>query len=343
MNEEIDRKSVEEEGEIQDSDHENDAKSVCSAMEDKSDFEVKGDMDLESDAEESETSIKPIGMSVQFHNEKFKKHLSQEIIEKFGSASVETNQLCLFVYPEKSSTEIVKPVVAPSGLLRIVFHDEAFRDQHLDSMINLCKGLFGKWKVTNDEASIDVFEEEILDFEIDTSTRGRHNVLYNKTPVKEEANKRQNAGSCFNCGGGHGLASCPEPKNFQRINENRQIFMSRKMQSKKRYHFERDQFSGSTAGHLSDSLRKAMGLEANQLPRFIYHMRKFGYPPAWLLEAKIKHSGVAVYGRDGAVPEEGDETGEVFEEGEKDRYDIQKLIHFPGFNVPLPEGFIDVR
>lgn len=340
MSEKIDKQSDGEEGEIEDSDNEEVPNSLnCSGVS-KSDLEVKNDMELESEDEDGKINVKPIAMSVTFYKDKHKERFTKELIEKFGSGNVESSNSCLFVYPEQSSKEIVRTVVAPSGILRILFHDEEFRDKYLLPMISICDIIFGKWKVTSDDASIDVFEEDILEFEVDTSTRSRSNIIYNKLPNKEE--NRRNNSMCFNCGGGHNLQSCPEPKNFQRINENREIFKTRKTQSNKRYHFERDQFSGSAPGHLSAGLRKALGVQANQIPRFIYQMRKFGYPPAWLLEAKIKHSGVAVYGSDGAIPEEGDETGEVFEEGEKDRYDMKKLISFPGFNAPLPEDAIDV-
>lgn len=36
------------------------------------------------------------------------------------------------------------------------------------------------------------------------------------------------------------------------------------------------------------------------------------------------------------------EVGEVVEEGSKDKYDIRKIVHYPGFNVPPPPGFYDV-
>lgn len=88
---------------------------------------------------------------------------------------------------------------------------------------------------------------------------------------------------------------------------------------------------------MSPVLRDALGLRSTQLPRHIYRMRRFGYPPGWLEEARVAHSGVTVYGSGGAVPEEGDEEGQVFEEGEKDRYDIKKIIEFCGFNVAPPE------
>lgn len=37
------------------------------------------------------------------------------------------------------------------------------------------------------------------------------------------------------------------------------------------------------------------------------------------------------------------EEGEILEEEDKIRYDLSKLIQFPGFNAPMPEDAVDVR
>ncbi len=49
-------------------------------------------------------------------------------------------------------------------------------------------------------------------------------------------------------------------------------------------------YRGFTPGKLSDELRAALGCKKNQLPPFIYMMRKYGYPAAWLIEAKVDSS-----------------------------------------------------
>ncbi len=36
------------------------------------------------------------------------------------------------------------------------------------------------------------------------------------------------------------------------------------------------------------------------------------------------------------------EDGEILDEEDKIRYDIDKLILFPGFNSPMPENVVDV-
>lgn len=73
-------------------------------------------------------------------------------------------------------------------------------------------------------------------------------------------------------------------------------------------------------------------------------MRILGYPPAWLEEARVSHSGVAVYDSNGMpIMEENEEEGEIIPEGAKDRFDITKIIEFPGFNVPLPKNMKEVN
>lgn len=37
------------------------------------------------------------------------------------------------------------------------------------------------------------------------------------------------------------------------------------------------------------------------------------------------------------------EEGEIFDEEDKVRYDLSKLIEFPGFNAPMPDDVLDVR
>lgn len=72
-------------------------------------------------------------------------------------------------------------------------------------------------------------------------------------------------------------------------------------------------------------------------------MRLLGYPPAWLEEAKVPHSGIAMYNSNSdPVLEDDVQEGEIIPEGSKDKFDITKIIEFPGFNVPLPNNFKDV-
>lgn len=61
-------------------------------------------------------------------------------------------------------------------------------------------------------------------------------------------------------------------------------------------------------------------------------MRKYGYPPGWLEEAKIQHSGISLIHADNVELVDSDqEEGEI--EPDKTKYDINKIYDFPGFNV----------
>ncbi len=70
-------------------------------------------------------------------------------------------------------------------------------------------------------------------------------------------------------------------------------------------------------GKISNELREALGLKNNQLPPFIYVMRKYGYPIGWLLEAKVKQTtNLAVHdGIDSSKPRINQENAEKSEEG----------------------------
>jgi zinc finger CCHC domain-containing protein 8 len=72
-------------------------------------------------------------------------------------------------------------------------------------------------------------------------------------------------------------------------------------------------------------------------------MRILGYPPGWLEEARLQHSGLALFNSDGNADDGSDEEGEIICPGDKDKYDIKKIIDFPGFNVEPPYGTREVR
>ncbi|XP_054008951.1 zinc finger CCHC domain-containing protein 8 homolog [Hylaeus anthracinus] len=148
---------------------------------------------------------------------------------------------------------------------------------------------------------------------------------------------------CFNCMENHNLRDCPKPRIQANINKNRKNFNSKGGSKSVRYHLDDDQkFDRMIPGQLSSNLRKALGLRDHELPRHIYRMRKLGYPPGWLEEARIQHSGLSLFNSDG-VPETdpNEEPGAIFDDGDKDLYDIKKIFDFPGFNVPPPYGTRD--
>ncbi|KYN12559.1 Zinc finger CCHC domain-containing protein 8 like protein [Trachymyrmex cornetzi] len=147
--------------------------------------------------------------------------------------------------------------------------------------------------------------------------------------------------SCFNCDGNHNLRDCPLPRNQSNINKKRKEFAS-KHNTGVRYHLSEDQkFSHMVPGQLSQKLRKALGLKDNQLPRHIYRMRLLGYPPGWLEEARLQHSGLSLFNSDGIAESDTHKEGEIITDRNKDQYDIKKVYDFPGFNVPPPPGISD--
>ncbi len=153
------------------------------------------------------------------------------------------------------------------------------------------------------------------------------------------------ANTCFNCGGDHMIADCPKPKDFAAIARRKKEFQrSQAAFSNVRYHVDEEQrFAHLKPGvEVSERLRRAMGLRENQLPSYVYRMREMGYPPGWLREAEVHHSGVALYIAEGkALGDMDEEEGEMREDSEKTRYDIDKLVAWPGFNEEMPEGFRD--
>jgi zinc finger CCHC domain-containing protein 8 len=42
-------------------------------------------------------------------------------------------------------------------------------------------------------------------------------------------------------------------------------------------------------------LLKALGLPENGIPVHVYRMRKYGYPRAWLEEARDEYSGISIF------------------------------------------------
>ncbi|XP_045445365.1 zinc finger CCHC domain-containing protein 8 [Melitaea cinxia] len=158
-----------------------------------------------------------------------------------------------------------------------------------------------------------------------------------KEETPPEACKRRQI--CFNCDGEHQLRDCTLPRNHQRIAQKRKT-MTTKMG---RYHVEDDQKYGHLVpGRISGTLRNALGLKRYELPLYIYRMRLLGYPPGWLEEARISHSGITLFDSSGnATLDPDEEEGEVCEPGFKDKFDIKKILDFPGFNVPTSSRYIE--
>nr|XP_019589497.1 PREDICTED: zinc finger CCHC domain-containing protein 8 isoform X2 [Rhinolophus sinicus] len=152
---------------------------------------------------------------------------------------------------------------------------------------------------------------------------------------------------CFNCGSEeHQMKDCPMPRNAARISEKRKEFMdacgeTNNQNFQQRYHAEEveERFGRFKPGVISEELQDALGVTDKSLPPFIYRMRQLGYPPGWLKEAELEHSGLALYdGKDGADGETG--AGEI-QQNQSVTYDLSKLVNYPGFNISTPRGIPD--
>ncbi|XP_016157808.1 PREDICTED: zinc finger CCHC domain-containing protein 8 isoform X3 [Ficedula albicollis] len=150
---------------------------------------------------------------------------------------------------------------------------------------------------------------------------------------------------CFNCGSeDHQMKDCPKPRNAARINEKRKEFLeacgdSGNPNFQQRYHAEEveERFGKFKPGVISGVLQDALGVTDKSLPPFIYRMRQLGYPPGWLKEAEMEHSGLALYDGKGEVEAEDG----VSPQPKRITYDVSKLVNYPGFNISTPSGIPD--
>ncbi|XP_052860188.1 zinc finger CCHC domain-containing protein 8 homolog [Anopheles cruzii] len=143
--------------------------------------------------------------------------------------------------------------------------------------------------------------------------------------------------TCWNCEGDHGLKNCKKPRNYARIRQKKEEFLKKN----DRYHADLEQKYGHfVPGKLSSQLRDALGLGSRDLPLHIYRMRVFGYPPGWLEEAKVTHSGLQLFDSTGEAVQHTEESeGQVDENRMK--FDVRRIIEFPGFNEPPPRTMYD--
>ncbi|KAJ7396565.1 hypothetical protein BTVI_143960 [Pitangus sulphuratus] len=134
------------------------------------------------------------------------------------------------------------------------------------------------------------------------------------------------------------------PRNAARISEKRKEFLeacgdTSNQNFQQRYHVEEveERFGKFKPGVISGVLQDALGVTDKSLPPFIYRMRQLGYPPGWLKEAEMEHSGLALYDGKG----EGDAEDEESPQHKRITYDVSKLVNYPGFNISTPSGIPD--
>lgn len=160
-------------------------------------------------------------------------------------------------------------------------------------------------------------------------------------PASDSTEEAQPGMECFNCGGNHHVSDCTKALDSARISRKRKE-MARNASSKKMRYFEHEMMSKRyQPGKYSKELRNALNLHPQELPPFVYRMRVLGYPPGWLKDAEIETSGLQIFGLDGQEDEI--EDGEIDSTEKRAQYDPSRLISFPGFNVPLPPGVLDLH
>lgn len=134
---------------------------------------------------------------------------------------------------------------------------------------------------------------------------------------------------CFNCLSiNHGVRECPVRIDQDRIEFHKKIFNTQSQQAQdqaqlfsNRYTSELDSKAnrGFVPGKISEKLKEALGCRPNQLPPFVYIMRQYGYPQAWLMEARVEKSKLSVL--DGGL-KSGDGITEVI----SDESESKKII-----------------
>lgn len=277
----------------------------------------------------------------------------------------------------RSDSQFAQPMnVAPRPVFKVMFRDESVSRRYRQEVKDFLHALVQSkpcLKKNSNESSLTL---EIWDDEVDSKDDenalddsvqylGSHDFLFTidkqrnvkndfdipiygqKYDTFEESKHEASKDfvpklNCFNCNGNHNLRDCPKPKNQNNINKNRKEF-AMKYSAGVRYHMSEDQrFSHMVPGQMSPKLQKALGLKDNQLPKHIYRMRLLGYPPGWLEEARLQHSGLSLFNSDGVAESDiNKEEGEIIMDVDKDRYDIKKIYDFPGFNVPPSPGTIE--
>ncbi|VDP15937.1 unnamed protein product [Soboliphyme baturini] len=103
---------------------------------------------------------------------------------------------------------------------------------------------------------------------------------------------------CFNCGDvGHRVNDCPRPMDDERVKREFEKMKAKTKQQKEghaRYHLD-PRFAAFRPGKISDDLRRALNINKNDMPPWIYKMRLLGYPPGYIQSAIEEYDGLALY------------------------------------------------
>lgn len=140
--------------------------------------------------------------------------------------------------------------------------------------------------------------------------------------------------TCFNCGGSHMLDQCDIPRDMRRIAKNRSAHFNNKRQSA-RYISDTD-VSTFKPGEISEDLREALGIGVNDIPEWIYRMRRKGfidgYPPAYLKQAIEDDSSnlLEFHMEDSSFD---NSNSPDLSTKSVPRINRDKMFQYPGFNV----------
>jgi len=201
-------------------------------------------------------------------------------------------------------------------------------------------------EILNNEPNPDMFTIEHTGEE---NERKRNNVIIPKYSqcfsTAEEAPSgpapptRPKGLQCFNCLGPHNISDCPKPMNPGNINRNKREMRSNRVSNVRYHELFANKYGNFQPGKMSPALRNALGLRPDQVSEVAYRMRLLGYPPGWLMEARVHTGELEVYGGDGSALLQPD--GEAGEVSGGAKYAPEKLVEFPGFNCPLPPDVVE--
>ncbi|XP_076160121.1 zinc finger CCHC domain-containing protein 8 homolog isoform X2 [Ptiloglossa arizonensis] len=272
--------------------------------------------------------------------------------------------------PASTSQTCDNTIYTSKPLFKVMFRDKSISRQYSKQIKEFLEELIPSTvssQESNDSLTLEIWDNEttteiddsqdiicdtmfIIDTQpklkddLDVPTYGKkyENVFENNEPEQnlEQAMDYSLKIKCFNCLENHSLRDCPQPHNQATIKKNKKNFKVKGNWKTVRYHLDDEKkFDHIIPGQLSNSLREALGLRDHELPRHIYRMRVLGYPPGWLEEACLQHSGLMLFNSDGVAEDDpNEEPGAIFEDGDRDQYDMTKIHDFPGFNVPPPLG-----
>ncbi|CAI2307887.1 unnamed protein product [Caenorhabditis sp. 36 PRJEB53466] len=149
---------------------------------------------------------------------------------------------------------------------------------------------------------------------------------------EEPTAKRRRGNCCFNCKGEHMIMHCPEPRDPNAIRRNKYEFQNSQQQPGGRISKAVENKSKYKPGRLSQKLRDALSLGPDDIPEWVYRMRRMGfhkgYPPGHLQKAlKIEYNDIKIFSDDGEKPTEIDEKPNP-----SPTVDLKKVHFYMGFN-----------